>query len=284
MDIQMNHDEEIHKLHRRQSRTKFVIILIIGFMALLTYLLISVSKQIAEGESMDLRSRASELYNGTTSLTEGGGDQSGDTMESSSSQTDNTGTQSGESCYSIGGSSSGSFGPAYCRALTFTCKEGIQDGKSEEDMRRLIEEALRNRFGYSGTCSVYNNTVSCSNDSKSCPGFGGIVEPILKEFCKCPAASGGNPGGSDGSGSIQPTATPTPVPPCVPVTATFYRRGSCSMFEKCTAPYDPFIVSCKDANGKTCRTGQPADQSCTGKTGKACNDAYQQRANTFCGL
>lgn len=283
MHIQMNHDEEIHKLHRRQTRTKFVIVLIIGFMALLTYLLISVSKQIAEGESLDLRSRASELYRGSTSISIGEEGQSGDSMQSSSSQTDGTGTQSGDSCYEIGGNSGGTFGPAYCRNLSFKCKSGLKDGMTEEEMRRRIIEALRLRYGGGDVvCDVARGT--CEMPGRSCPGFGSVIEPILKEFCKCPTAGGGNPGGSGGSGVIQPSPTPTPIPPCVPTTATFYRRGSCSMFEKCTPPYDPFIVSCKDANGKTCRTGQPSDQSCTGKTGKACNDAYQQRANTFCGL
>jgi hypothetical protein len=261
----MDHEEEIHQLHRRQARTKFVVIVIVGFLALLTYLLITVSKEIAEGESMDLRSRASEFYGGTQSSIgeEGQGSQgSGGTMQSGNSQTDGSGSQSQDSCYNMGGSSSSFFGPQYCRGLTFSCKGGLKDGMTEEELRRRIEEALKNRFNYGGTCSVAGGVVSCTDQQKSCAGFGGVVGPILKEFCKCATAGGSNPG----SGSQNPpaTATLTPVPPCVPTRAEFYRRGSCSMFEKCTAPFDPFIVSCKDASGRTCRTGQPADQSCTG--------------------
>src|SRR3989344_5881294 len=65
MHIEMNHDEEINRLHRRQTRTKFVIFIVVAFLALLTYLLINVSQQIASNDSLDFRSRASEYYSST---------------------------------------------------------------------------------------------------------------------------------------------------------------------------------------------------------------------------
>ena len=62
MDFEVNLVSELKKLHRRQLRTKFVILTIVSFLALLTYLLINVSQRIASNESVDFRSRAQEMY------------------------------------------------------------------------------------------------------------------------------------------------------------------------------------------------------------------------------
>ncbi len=161
----MNHDEEIHKLHRRQTRTKFVIVLIIGFMALLTYLLISISKQIAEGESMDFRSRASEYY-GSSSLSDNEDQMGGDSQS--------------ESGYSLNTNS---------RKCGRTCEDNT-------DKRVCLQDCGCGWFGCPGNPAIPEGCHSPGTQSQLCQG----VPTATPTLIPIPTAEPPAPGGSDTSG------------------------------------------------------------------------------------
>lgn len=130
------------------------LVLLVG----LTIALMTASQRIASREAIDVRSRASEQY----------GQFAG-------------GSINNNSCFKIdGSSSSASSETQFCKGLQFTCKTGLKSSLTAEELRDAISSALGKSCTISG-----NDTISCEDSTKACPGYDNTVRDLMAAYCNC---------------------------------------------------------------------------------------------------
>lgn len=214
-------EKELNKLHTHIGRSKFAIFAVVGFLALLTYLLITVSSQLAS-TSITTDTSARGIVRGPWPIP--GLPEVPPIPSPGEGKIGEAYTQDGDSCYTIQMESGSGIEFAgakqYCRNLQFSCNQVALSESAKADLAQRLQSALSSIYRYSGTCRASGSTVFCTDDNtRSCPGFGTTAKLILEDACGCNGTSTA-PGGDTPiiSQTPEPTDNPyTPVDPIAPI-------------------------------------------------------------------
>lgn len=185
------------KINAHLSRSKFAIFLVIGFLALITYLLIVISNQLAQTESVTTESQAAMLNGGLRQgLQYGDGMMNQENMILEDDLNEKADTVS--SCYTITGQSGSGLDPdprrRTCTDLSYQCNLREYSADEYESIVAEIQRVLEGT-GYTGQCSVIEGApgrsltkIDCTDDTRhACSNFGGgEITGILNNFCECP--------------------------------------------------------------------------------------------------
>lgn len=184
-------EKEINKLHTHIGRSKFAIFAVVGFLTLLTYLLITVSAQLAtETVTTDSHARSGITLpiQPTEEPSYPGGRDKNDPVGP-----DDLVETTPDSCYTInmesGSGTEYAGSKQFCRNLQFSCNNTSLTEKEGAELAQRIQDALRGIYRTSSECKISGSTVFCTDDNRrSCPAFGLTAKLILEDACKCNTA------------------------------------------------------------------------------------------------
>lgn len=245
------------KINTQLSRSKFAIFLVVGFLALITYLLIVISNQLAQTESVTSESQAAMLRDGNMinrdNLLNQGNMMQGNEIGDPSNDVPSL-------CYSITGKSGNGYDPdprrRTCTGLSYQCN--LREYTEEEyntiigDIQRELESS-----GYRGQCSIKAAVpgvsyakIECSDDTKhACTNFGGgAIETLLNNFCECPGSNEVSDPGND----VPPTTGSSGEKACG---WDITQKIGTSPISTCSKDYEGAYFTCADGTQHQARQG-----------------------------
>ena len=181
---------EIDNLHSRLKRSKLVIFVIVAFLALLSYILISVSNELANVQMMGSKAYTTEGYaleNAQGMLSDQQNNSVGffnnsDLTASSPEGDELTGqtTTDPKKCYEITGDSGGSsLHPiGNCNLTIFCSLKSI----SLEEFAQKIDKVFKDKYAPDFACNVKDGKVNCTG-SGSCALSYTNLKHLFEQYC-----------------------------------------------------------------------------------------------------